>query len=155
MHLSSSKCLVSLCFLFLIPASVLSQTGGTPAGDYEVGLLTWPLRYLPFQAFQHHDVLVRHKTDETRRGLFPNSGPAAVAGWYLWKACTNGPAICDNLGWVDGHVASEDPRGAEQMNWVDQTRYETVKTRIENPASNRFHLALYNCQDWAAEQLAP
>lgn len=152
MHLSFSKRLVALGFLLLIPLSVFSQTGGTPSGDYEVGLLTRPLRYLPNQPFEHHDVLVRHKTDETRRGFFPNSGLAAGWGYIAWLACTND---CDNIGWVDGYVDDEDPRGIEQLDWVDQIRYETVKTRIENSTSNRFHVELYNCQAWAAEQLAP
>jgi hypothetical protein len=157
MHLSFSKRLVALGFLFLIPASVFSQTGGTPSGDYEVGRLNRPLPGLSWMGapFHHHDVLVRHGSAYTRRGLFATSFIAAIAGatlyddypWYL-------PGR-EHVGWCDGYIADTGDWGSESMQQVNQARYNTVKTRIETCTSNKYHLILYTCQEWAAEKLAP
>jgi hypothetical protein len=155
MHLSCGKRLLVLCALFLIPVPVLCQTGSNPSGDYEVGRLIRPLPIFGFLGIDHHDVLVRHRPDERRRGFFPNSGMAAVGGYWEWATYTNDPANRRFIGWVSGYVDDLDPRGAESMTTVDQARYNTVRTRISNCTSNRYHLNYFHCQDWATLHLGP
>jgi hypothetical protein len=133
---------------------VLSQTGGTPAGDYEVGLL---IRNIAAGA-EHHDVLVRHKSDKTRRGFFAVNNAAAVAAEVNYSVCRarfGSESLCKPLAWVDGVIDDRDPLGREQMQRVDQTRYEKVRNRILSCTSNRYSLRFYHCQYWAAEKLQP
>lgn len=156
MHLSSGKLALVLCAIFLISAPGLCQTRN-PTGDYEVGRLSRPLPGISWMGvpFHHKDVMVRHNSSRTRRGLFATSFLAAIAGaalydnypWYL-------PGR-EHVGWCPGYIACEGAWGSESMQQVDQARYNTVKNRIEICTSNKYHLILYTCQEWASEKLAP
>ena len=154
MHLSTGKLVLVLCATILIPAPVLCQTGSNPSGDYEVGLL---IRNIA-AGQEHHDVLVRHEPDKTRRGFFAVNNAAAVAAEVNYSVCRarfGSESLCKPLAWVDGVIDDRDPLGREQMQRVDQTRYEKVRNRILSCTSNRYSLRFYHCQYWAAEKLQP
>jgi hypothetical protein len=86
-------------------------------------------------------------------GLFADAFEAAAAGYILWIASFRN----DEVGWVDGSVGnnlSGIPAGSPLYISTTRTReeYEQGTLLLEAACgSHQYHLAIHNCQHWAAE----
>jgi RHS repeat-associated protein len=115
---------------------------------------TWPLNYL---IFNHHNVKVESYSkpngkgnieESIVRGFFPDSMQDAVYAFIISSYSSK------LTGWVPGHIASDPNPGTCNMSLVSENEYHIVKNRILTWRMASYHLWLYNCQTWAAEQLS-
>jgi len=92
--------------------------------------------------------------EEIIKGFFADSFTDAIGFYISWVLR---PDLTD--GYVLGRVkdpTTEPPGpGLCNLSCVSEDRFDKVKQNITTSTANRFHLTRFNCQDWAAAQLAP
>lgn len=121
---------------------------GVPPG-LPTRIVNWAVPQMP----EHHDVRTRKvaagTTTETTRGFF--AVDMALAFFAALESDQN-PKL--NNGFVDGVVRdSATTAGRCNLSKVEASTYDRVLGNIVAPAPRKYHLLLYNCQHWAAEQV--
>ena len=104
----------------------------------------------------HNDVKVESQvgpvTESYIRGFFADSFSDAITHYMV--STIPYPLNFGVDGYVPGHVADDAYPVTCTMQCVSKARYDVVKARIFSTATS-YHLLAYNCQTWAANQLAP
>lgn len=112
-------------------------------------IVNWAVPLMP----KHHDVRTRKvaagTTTETTRGFFAVEMARAIFAAWDWVLDPE-----ENDGFVEGVVRdSAAAAGRCNLSKVEISTYDRVLAKIVAPKPRKYHLVLYNCQDWAAEQV--
>ena len=107
---------------------------------------------------EHHDVRVEKTsggiaTESTTRGFFAVDMGAAVIAALVWA-----DSVSKGIDTFSGEVPavvrdSAATAGPCTLESSTDAKYQAVLNSITAPNTKKYHLVLYNCQDWAAEML--
>ncbi len=134
-----------------------------PSGQscYAIGYLNRPLAMgVGGPDLDHHDVLAKmygNINTKVRAGLFADSMVDALIGFLYFQTLSWDDPEKLNDGWVDGHVGDEGNWGNENLSDSDEDGFYDLANSLIGSWGTQlplgYNLVLYNCQDWAAEQL--
>ena len=134
-----------------------------PPGEscYEVGYMSRPLLMgIGGPELDHHNALAKMygQVNATfQAGLFADSMVDALAGWIVFETISWDDPTKFDYGWVDGHIEDEGATGGENLSESDEDGFWELANSLAGSWGDAlplgYNLVLYNCQDWAAEQL--